>query len=578
MSKPFILEEKNRAAFETSLGLNFRLYHSLSLFRKMLPLSIALIFLSSAAPSIVRWYSGKFASGADHYTIATLWWIVGASIVFRIGAWMCFEMSGMWSAQDIHSDMVQALSHTRTTYFDENPSGRLINRLMRDFDEVRGTAIIFAGDLFNAIIEILSIAVVAAFANPFAGILIIPLFFFFSYIQYYRSSMLSHARRLSAVATSQVIARETDLIEGREIFLLYGKSKRLVVQMAKSFEVYARASLIMAQIEAWGSFWIRFTAEAFSFCVLLFLTYALARHKLDAAWTGVIISSLFGITGSIGWLDFATGLISRSVPHLERVFEIVDLPKEESEEKESSALQTSLPTSVLHSVDLNDLGDIVLTNYTMSYRKDSPVIVDNLSLTFKGGQRTALIGRTGSGKSSLIQSLFRMVYVRAGDISISGQSAFSTGIRTHRKRFAMIPQSPYLFEGTIHSNLDPANEIPETELIRSLEAVGLRFSLSHRILEEGKNLSQGERQLVCLARAMVSNKKIVVLDEATSGLDPETDARITQALKREFVGKTVITIAHRLDTIRDYDWVVELAQGKVVREGKPAEFLALNSY
>ena len=561
MAEAFIKEEKRTHTLEGSLKLNLRLFKSLPLFRKLFPISITLIVLSSAAPSVVRWYSGKFASGEASFSIADLIWLVILAIFFRITAWMSFEMSGMWSAQIVHSQMIRALSNTRTTYFDENPSGRLINRLVIDFDEVRMTAIIFAGDLFNAIVEIFSVAVVGMFASPFVFLLVAPLLFTFFYIHHFRSAMLSHARRLSAVATSHVLARQTDIIEGREIFVLYGKSQRLLQQMAKSLRKYAQASLLMAHIDAWGSFWIRFTAEVFSFSVLIFLIFAMSHHHVDEAWTGVIISSLFGITGSMGWLDFATSLISRSVPHLERVYEIVDLPKEESEEK-----------AVRESDNLPASSDLTLKNYAMSYRKDSPLIFKDLNLTFKTGLKTALIGRTGSGKSSLIQALFRMVHVQNGNIFMNGESVFDIPIREYRKRFAMIPQSPYLFEGTLHSNLDPSHEIARSRLQSSLDAVGLKFSLEHKILEEGKNLSQGERQLVCLARAIASDKLFLILDEATSGLDPETDARIMQVLRQEFKNKTVITIAHRLDTIKDYDWVIELGQGELVREGPPDLF------
>lgn len=561
MSNSFIQDENKKAGLQNAFQLNVRLFRNLSLFRKLFLFSFLFIILSSAAPSYVRWYSGNYASGAAHFELSKLWIIVAVAIFCRIAAWMSFEMSGMWSAQDIHADMVKALSNTRTTYFDENPSSRLINRLIRDFDEARGTAIIFVGDLFNAMIEIISISVVGAFASPYVLFLIAPLFFFFYYFQYYRSSMLSHARRLSAVATSDVIARQTDLIEGREVFLLYGKSKQLLSRMKKSFYSYAQASLMMAHIEAWGSFWIRMTAEAFSFCVMLFLIYAIHQQKLDSTWVGVILSSLFGITGSIGWLDFATGLISRSVPHLERVFEIVDLPSEESEEWLTKPISKP-PASA----------DLVFQNFSASYRKDSADVLHGLNLSIKLGQKTALVGRTGSGKSTLIQALFRMVYVKTGGIFLNGQSIYDFSVRSHRAKFAVIPQSPYLFAGTLRTNLDPGNFLTDDELKVSLNAVELSFDLGHEVVEEGKNLSHGERQLVCLARAIVSKKEYLILDEATSGLDPETDAKIIKVLKKEFAGKTVITIAHRLETIRDYDWVIELAQGELARQGHPSKF------
>jgi ABC-type multidrug transport system fused ATPase/permease subunit len=558
MSESSFIKEENQRSGQSAWQSNLRLFRSLPLFLKFFPLSLVFIALSSAAPSVFRWYSGRLSAGDPHFTLTALAWLTVFAIFFRISAWMTFEMTGMWASQRIHHQMVKGLAHTRTTYFDENPSGRLINRLIRDYDEVRSTAIIFVGDLLNAVIEVLSIAVVAAFASPIAGFLIFPLLLIFSYIQKNRSEMLSHSRSLSAVATSHVLARETDLIEGREIFLLYGKAHLLLKRMKQSFRLYLQASALGAEIEAWGSFWIRFSAETFSFLVMLLVAYAIYTGKIDSTLAGVIISSLFGVTASIGWLDFATSLISRSVPHVERVFEIVDLPHEESEERKEPA-RSIRPIPVF-----DQIPDLEFKNYTMSYRKDSPIILDHLNLRIEGGKRTALMGRTGSGKTSLTQALLRMVYVHGGDILMGGQSIFEMDVRELRKLFGVIPQSPYLFAGDLRANLDLTGTLSTEVLQKAIDAVQLKFSLDHPVQEGGQNLSQGERQLVCLARVIAANKPFIIMDEATSGLDPETDARVTYLLKHELAGKTLITIAHRAETVQNYDSVIRLSHGKLI--------------
>src|SRR6185295_13553383 len=157
-------------------------------------------------------------------------------------------------------------------FFDENPSGRLINRLIRDFDELRSTTIVFVGDLFNATIEILSIAAIAALASAWSAVLILPLLAGFAYVQFYRSAMLDHARGFAAIATSQVMGRKNDLIEGREIFLLYDRANHLLARMSGSFGNYLQASALTTQIEIWASFWVRIFSETFSFGVLMLMT------------------------------------------------------------------------------------------------------------------------------------------------------------------------------------------------------------------------------------------------------------------------------------------------------------------
>ena len=411
MSETPFIKEESLAKTTGLFRLNLRLFRSFPVFLALLPLTLLTILTSSAAPSIFRWYSGHLSSSASpmvlpgtgivlSFSAAGLVWITVLAVVLRIAAWALFEISGMWSSQSIHGAMVRGLSRTRTTFFDENPSGRLINRLIRDYDEVRSTAIIFVGDTLNASVEILSIAVIASFANPWAPVLMLPLLGTFAYIQFYRSAMLGHARSLAAVATSQVMGRKNDLIEGREIFLLYGRGEHLLHRMSRSYERYLQASALTFRIDIWGSFWIRIFSEVFSFAVLLLMTAALFRGEIQAPLAGVIISSLFGITGSIGWLDFATSLVSRSSPHIRRVFEFVDLPAEESEEGRPRRSFESLPTTV---------GDIVFVDYTMSYREDTPAIIKGLNLRIPLGSKTALVGRTGSGKTSVIQALLRMV-------------------------------------------------------------------------------------------------------------------------------------------------------------------------
>ncbi len=531
------------------LALNWRLFRRLRLFLALLPLSVATILLSSAAPSVFRWYSGSFASGSVGFTLAGLVAITALAVILRIAAWALFEMSGMWSSRLLHQEMVRGLAGTRTTFFDENPSGRLINRLVRDFDEVRSTAIIFVGDFFNASIEVLSIGAVAALASPWAAALMLPLLGGFAYAQYFRSEMLNHARSLGVIATSQVLGRKNDLIEGREIFLLYGRAGHLLQRMAASIGDYVRASALTSQVEIWASFWVRIFAETYSFGVLLLMTAALVHGDITDTLAGVIISSLFGVTTSIGWLDFATSLVSRSSPHVRRVFEFVDLPAEAREE--GSAGRSRVPAAA------HETG-IVFEHYSMSYRPDSPVILTDFNLALAPGSKTALVGRTGAGKTSVMQALLRMVHVHAGDIRIDGQSIFEMDVRDLRRRFGVVPQSPYLFAGTIRSNLDRLGTIPEAALTRALAAVKLHFTLDHPVAEGGQNLSTGERQLVCLARVIAANRPIILMDEPTSGLDPETDARISEVLHTALADRTVLTIAHRRDSLRTYDRIVEM--------------------
>jgi ATP-binding cassette subfamily C (CFTR/MRP) protein 1 len=541
------------------LALNWRMFRSFPVFLMLLPLSMATIVASSAAPMIFRWYSGQLSSGTAEFTLNGLVLITALATTLRIAAWALFEISGMWSSQRIHAEMVRGMSRTRTTFFDENPSGRLINRLVRDYDELRSNAIVFVGDFFNSLVEVLSVSVIAALASPVAALLMAPLLLNFAWVQWNRSAMIDHARSLTAIATSHVMGRKNDLIEGREIFLLYDRTEHLLHRMAESVRNYLQASALTARIEIWASFWVRVSSETFSFGVLLLMTLAISQGRIGATMAGVIISSLFGITGSVAWLDFATSLVSKSSPHVRRVFEFVDLPSEEVEEGRSTGPRAlSIPRN----------GDIEFVNYTMSYRRDTPVILFNLNLMLPQGSKTALIGRTGSGKTSLMQALMRMVYVREGDIRIGNRSIFEMDVRELRTLFGVVPQSPYLFAGNIRSNLDRIGTISTEVLEKSINSVGLRFLLGQTVNEGGGNFSVGERQLICLARVIAAGRSIVLMDEPTSGLDPETDARISEILRTALKDKTVLTIAHRQESLGNYDRIIEMQNGRIEESSK----------
>ena len=154
---------------------------------------MATIVASSAAPLIFRWYSGQLSSGAAEFTLNGLILLVALATALRFAAWALFEISAMWSSQLIHAGMVRGMSRTRTTFFDENPSGRLINRLVRDYDELRFNAIVFVSDFFNSLVEVLSVAVIAALASPWASLLMVPLLLIFAYVQWNRSAMIDHS-------------------------------------------------------------------------------------------------------------------------------------------------------------------------------------------------------------------------------------------------------------------------------------------------------------------------------------------------------------------------------------------------
>ena len=219
-------------------------------------------------------------------------------------------------------------------------------------------------------------------------------------------------------------------------------------------------------------------------------------------------------------------------------------------------------------------GEIEFKNYSLQYREGEPLILKDLTFRVKGGEKIGIIGRTGAGKSSLINGLFRMIEPSQGTVTIDGFDICKMGLHDLRQKLNIVPQDPVMYSGTLRQNMDPTNSLDDEKIIASISDSGLlsyfeNFAsqsdsiLDFPIAENGSNLSLGEKQIVCLVRAMLKHSKIVVFDEATSAIDTATDRIIQKTLRKICAKSTVLTIAHRINTIIDYDRILVLEKGAV---------------
>ena len=231
-------------------------------------------------------------------------------------------------------------------------------------------------------------------------------------------------------------------------------------------------------------------------------------------------------------------------------------------------------------------GELVIANASMRYRPRLPLALHNLNLTIPSGEKIGIVGRTGAGKSSILAILLRTVELAEGTITISGVNTRSIGLHDLRRRISVIPQDPTLFQGTLRFNLDPEGTVPDETLLAALKDVALisetdgsrqRLTLDSPVATEGKNFSSGDRQLIALARALVRDNKVIIIDEATSSVDPRTDHQIQRTIRehRGMRDKTIIAIAHRIKTIVEYDKVCVMEKGAVVEFGRPGELFRM---
>jgi len=296
----------------------------------------------------------------------------------------------------------------------------------------------------------------------------------------------------------------------------------------------------------------------------------LGKDSLTPGLVGLSVSYALSVTQTLNWLVRMTSELETNIVAVERLKEYSETQCEAEWKLESDEKLLEWP----------EKASIEFKNVNARYREGLPLVLKDLSFAIEAGQKVGIVGRTGAGKSSVTLTLFRIVELDQGQICIDGIDIASLGLHTLRNKLTIIPQDPVLFSGSLRMNLDPFSHYSDSQLWETLKmshlenfVTNLKEGLQHEITEGGENVSVGQRQLICLARALLRKTKILVLDEATAAVDLETDDLIQETLRDSFKDCTVLTIAHRLSTIMDYDKVLVMQEGQVAEFASPKELL-----
>ena len=385
-----------------------------------------------------------------------------------------------------------------------------------------------------------------------------------------------------SIKRSPVFEQLDSLLSGLPTIRAWNQSHEYINRMYANIDNHARCVWHMWLFNRWLGIRFAMIGAVFTFIVASFAVYS---PGVSASLAGLALSFSLEFTQSVFWVLRRYADVEMDMNSLERISEFCAVPAERSDGEIPPA---HWPRS----------GRIEMSDLVVGYAADSPPVLRGVSFACDSGSRVGIVGRTGAGKSSLTLALFRFLEARAGSIFIDGLDVSKLALRELRERVAIIPQHPVLWLGTIRSNLDPFSVYDDTQLENVLERVQLGHhvpsvdvssnnseeansmespltipscTLSTQVSESGLNLSLGQRQLVCLARALLARPKILIMDEATSAVDMETDAIVQQSIRAELKGCTLIVIAHKLSTVIDLDQIVVLEEGKVVEMGAPKE-------
>uniref|UniRef100_A0A8C1S4N0 ABC-type glutathione-S-conjugate transporter n=1 Tax=Cyprinus carpio TaxID=7962 RepID=A0A8C1S4N0_CYPCA len=451
------------------------------------------------------------------------------------------------AARKLHQTLLDNKFHTPQSFFDTTPIGRIINRFSKDIyviDEVLpSTILMFLGTFFASV----STMIVIICSTPIFALVIGPLALIYVFVQRFYVATSRQLKRLESVSRSPIYSHFSETITGTSVIRAYGRNAAFVLMSDMKVDENQKSYYPGIVSNRWLGVRIEFIGN----CIVLFaaLFAVIGKDKLSPGLVGLSVSYALQVTMSLNWMVRMTSDLESNIVAVERV-------------KEYSETQTEAPWIVKDKQpppDWPPKGDVEFVDYSVRYREGLDLVLRNISLKVKGGEKIGIVGRTGAGKSSMTLCLFRLLEAADGEIVIDEVKISEIGLHDLRSKLTIIPQEPVLFSGTLRMNLDPFEKYSDEEVWKVLELSHLKKFVSNQTSklelecsEGGENLSVGQRQLVCLARALLRKTRILVLDEATAAVDLETDDLIQSTIRTQFEDCTVFTIAHRLNTIMDY--------------------------
>ncbi|XP_049833464.1 multidrug resistance-associated protein 1-like [Schistocerca gregaria] len=472
------------------------------------------------------------------------------------------------AAKAMHATLLNGIMRAPLMFFDTTPIGRIISRFSKDID-IMDTMIPYQmADCLSCVSQVLSIIIVISCSTPIFMILLLPIGLIYYFMQRFYVATSRQLKRLESISRSPIYSHFGETVTGASTIRAYGVQQQFIWENENKVDenqVCYYPSIIANR-------WLAVRLEMIGNLIILFSSlFAVVGHEsINAGIVGLSVSYALQATQTLNWLVRTMSDVETNIVAVERIKEYSEIPQEAPWEIPSTLPPTDWPSK----------GEVQFKDYKVRYREGLDLVLHGITFSVSGGEKVGIVGRTGAGKSSLTLALFRIIEPAGGSIEIDNVDVTKLGLHALRSCLTIIPQDAVLFSGTLRLNLDPFNKHSDEEVWHALEQAHLKIfvegqaaGLSHEVTEGGENLSVGQRQLVCLARALLRKTKVLILDEATAAVDLETDDLIQKTIRTEFEQCTVLTIAHRLNTIMDYNRIIVLDKGKVVEFDSPQSLL-----
>lgn len=444
--------------------------------------------------------------------------------------------SSVRAAASVHADACAGVLAAPLGFFDTGLTGRVLNRLLADQSTVDSTLpTVLSNTAVNLLLMGGTVALVSAVLPPLVGVFLALLVPYYCTSRFY-SWAARDTRRLESVARSPIYAHLQESLAGRPVIRSMGAEAEFFAQHLRLSEDFVRCCWARWSANQWVTVWVELLGSLFTLCACLLSVYAAKFLHLGPSLVGLVLSSALKLPGILGWFLKLAIVAEVEAVSLERLFEYIDL-------EPARVVPKGQPST--HSIVIKDL--------CMRYTPESPWILDHVSLTLDPGAKVAVVGRTGSGKSSLFNAILQL-YDFTGEVRVQGD-------------IGVLRQQPLVYGDTLRAALCGPRQVPDVHLYEMLHRVRVDLCLDTPVA----SLSAGQTQLVCLARCLLAESPVLLCDEVSSSMDQGTDALIHDLLLG--LSATVVSICHRLDHIHRFDWVVVMDRGRVVDQGPPAAML-----
>ncbi|KAG4067325.1 hypothetical protein HA402_000316 [Bradysia odoriphaga] len=512
---------------------------------------------------------------SDDVQQSRLTYIITYAILMAIATYVyvhrtfAFFFMCLRASMKLHDKLFRGVTRAAMFFYNNNPSGRILNRFSRDISNIDTQLPPSLIDCLSFFLEFFATMVIVAIANYW---LLIPTFvmtIFFYILRYVYISTARSIKRVESLTLSPIYSHINGTLQGLSTVRAFKAEHVLESEFYVHSDYNTGAAHLKMVTNRAFAFWLDVVC-VFYIAVVTFSFVVMDNDNATSGNIGLAILHCINLIGMCQWGMRQTAEIESQMTSVERVMEYADLKSEaalESEPKYRPSL--NWPAD----------GEIIFNDLNFKYSENGEFVLKNLNLRIQPREKVGIVGRTGAGKSSIVQAIFRLADLN-GEIIIDGIVTNTLGLHDLRKKISIIPQDPVLFSGTLRFNLDPFDEHNDEKIWDALEQVELKSFVSSslngldcKMMDGGSNFSMGQRQLVCLARAILRNNKILICDEATANVDPETDKLIQTTIRKKFSDCTVLTIVHRLHTVMDNDRILVIDAGNAVEFGHPYELL-----